>query len=40
MESVGHKEVLHVVKERRNTLYGINRRKAKWLDKFCVGTAF
>jgi hypothetical protein len=40
IESVRYKEVLHIVKEGRNTLHGINRRKAKWLVKFCVGSAF
>jgi hypothetical protein len=36
IESVGCKEELHIVKERRNALHGINRRKANWL----VGSAF
>jgi len=40
IECVRYKEVLHIVKEGRNTLHGINRRKAKWLVTFCVGSAF
>jgi hypothetical protein len=31
IERVGYKELLHTAKEERNTLHGINRRKAKWL---------
>ena len=37
---MGYKEVLHTIKETRNTVHGIDRRKAKQLVTFCVGSAF
>ena len=37
---VGNEEVLLRVKEQRNILHEISKRKANWIGKFCVETAF
>jgi hypothetical protein len=35
-----NEEVLHRVKEERNILHIINKRKANWMVKSCVRTVF
>jgi len=39
-DSVRNGEVLHRVKEERNNLHIMKRRKANWIGVDCVGTAF
>jgi hypothetical protein len=39
-DHVRNEEVLLRVKEQRNVLHEINKRKAYWVVTFCVETAF
>jgi len=39
-EHVRNEEVLIRVKEQRNILHEISKRKANWIGHFCVETAF
>ena len=39
-EHVRNEEVLLRVKEQRNILHEINKRKVNWIGHFCVETAF
>jgi hypothetical protein len=39
-DDVRNEEVLLRVMEQRNILYEISKRKANWMVKFCVETAF
>ena len=39
-DHVGDEEVLHRVKEERNILHTIKRRKSNWIAHIYVGTAF
>jgi hypothetical protein len=37
---INNEAVLHRVKEKRNILHTIRRRKANWIGHNCAGTAF
>ena len=39
-DRVRNEEVVHTVKEQRNILHTVERRKAKWVEHICVGIAF